>query len=399
MTNNKIILGDEVLMDLTDDTVTEDTLLEGETAHDASGNKITGRAKSGSSEWSEINNKPFESIDNDTIVSEDGVLKATQYIEDVSSEFSVVNKKLNLSYATESKLAEIENKADASTTLSGYGITDAYTKDEVYAKSETYTKGETESLVNSAKVNVDTALSDTSTNPVQNKVVTKAISDIEDTIEENADWLKSKNLIDKNNLIYGYSLGSTGNLVAYGTAYVTDFIEVEEGKSYIGSGLSSSNWCLYNANKEFVRWSGRSSFTVASGEKYARADSLNTSLYPQLEEGSSASAYTPYTLSNVELTKKVEPLGQVYKIGVPTSKDYSANEIVGTITVPKGVYLIITKAGADTNKVGCVVDNGSALNTYFRVGNVDSQIQFKVDQALYMYADARYYELVAIRIG
>lgn len=45
MAINKVEFGDEVLIDLTEDTVTEDTLLEGETAHDASGNPIRGRAK------------------------------------------------------------------------------------------------------------------------------------------------------------------------------------------------------------------------------------------------------------------------------------------------------------------------------------------------------------------
>lgn len=39
---NKVVLGDEVLMDITADTVTPDVLLEGETAHDKSGNTIVG---------------------------------------------------------------------------------------------------------------------------------------------------------------------------------------------------------------------------------------------------------------------------------------------------------------------------------------------------------------------
>lgn len=39
---NKIILGDEVLMDLTSDTVTPDKMLKGATAHDKSGAPITG---------------------------------------------------------------------------------------------------------------------------------------------------------------------------------------------------------------------------------------------------------------------------------------------------------------------------------------------------------------------
>jgi hypothetical protein len=40
---SKVIYGGETLVDLTSDSVTPDTLLEGETAHDAAGNKITGR--------------------------------------------------------------------------------------------------------------------------------------------------------------------------------------------------------------------------------------------------------------------------------------------------------------------------------------------------------------------
>ena len=39
---NKVIFGDEILVDLTGDTVTPDTLVKGATAHDASGEKITG---------------------------------------------------------------------------------------------------------------------------------------------------------------------------------------------------------------------------------------------------------------------------------------------------------------------------------------------------------------------
>lgn len=42
MPRNKVIYGDEVLIDLTGDTVTPDTLAEGVTAHDAAGNPITG---------------------------------------------------------------------------------------------------------------------------------------------------------------------------------------------------------------------------------------------------------------------------------------------------------------------------------------------------------------------
>lgn len=44
---NKVVLGNDTLLDLTEDSVTENTLLEGETAHKASGEPITGTAKQG----------------------------------------------------------------------------------------------------------------------------------------------------------------------------------------------------------------------------------------------------------------------------------------------------------------------------------------------------------------
>lgn len=41
-TVNKVVYDNEVLIDLTQDTVTNDTLLEGVTAHDATGASIVG---------------------------------------------------------------------------------------------------------------------------------------------------------------------------------------------------------------------------------------------------------------------------------------------------------------------------------------------------------------------
>lgn len=48
MSFNKVIYGGRTLIDLTADTVTEDSLLEGYTAHKADGSVITGKFKGGS---------------------------------------------------------------------------------------------------------------------------------------------------------------------------------------------------------------------------------------------------------------------------------------------------------------------------------------------------------------
>ena len=72
MAVNKVVYGDKTRVDLTNDSVTPDTLAEGATAHDASGAQITGTMKSGGgasvqSDWNQtdetaadfIKNKPF----------------------------------------------------------------------------------------------------------------------------------------------------------------------------------------------------------------------------------------------------------------------------------------------------------------------------------------------------
>lgn len=47
MAINKVVYGDQTLVDLTQDSVSAENLLEGETAHDRSGNPVTGTAKQG----------------------------------------------------------------------------------------------------------------------------------------------------------------------------------------------------------------------------------------------------------------------------------------------------------------------------------------------------------------
>ena len=68
------------------------------------------------------------------------------YITSVSTDFNVVNKKLSLSNDVTTKLSKLNsdgtldfsNVNNAPTSLSGYGITDAYTKTEVDNKLDSW---------------------------------------------------------------------------------------------------------------------------------------------------------------------------------------------------------------------------------------------------------------------
>ena len=58
MAVSKVIYGSQTLIDLTSDTVTEDTLLMGTTAHDAAGNSIVGTIDSLSDFTDDLGNDP-----------------------------------------------------------------------------------------------------------------------------------------------------------------------------------------------------------------------------------------------------------------------------------------------------------------------------------------------------
>ena len=79
-------------------------------------------------------------------IEESGGSGGDGYITSVSNDFNVVNKKLSLSNDVTTKLSKINsdgtldfsNVKNNPTTLSGYGITDAYTKTEVDNKLDSW---------------------------------------------------------------------------------------------------------------------------------------------------------------------------------------------------------------------------------------------------------------------
>lgn len=71
MAANKVVYGNKTLIDLTGDTVTEDTLISGCTAHKADGTIITGTAFAGyPDEW--VFTDPLEDSDENSIYDNSG---------------------------------------------------------------------------------------------------------------------------------------------------------------------------------------------------------------------------------------------------------------------------------------------------------------------------------------
>lgn len=197
MANNKIELGDEVLIDLTQDTVTEDTLLEGETAHDSSGSFIVGKAsRGGSSEWSAIQNKPFETINDDNFYVSNGEInvsakvmdkytqKETENLLDEKANSADVYTKTELNGMLNAKA----NATDVYTQTAVDGLLDAkanssdvYTQTEVNElldlkanASSVYTQGEVNNLLNGKANTADVYTKTQADDLLNNKLDTNA---------------------------------------------------------------------------------------------------------------------------------------------------------------------------------------------------------------------------------
>lgn len=114
---------------------------------------------------------------------------------------------------------------------------------DVYTKAETYTKTEIDNAINTHKIDVDSALSSTSENPVQNKIVTGEFN------KKFTKWVGTKEEYDK--------LTSYDNNTLY---VVTDetadtFVDLSMLKQYgqksISTTLSASKWDSSNKTYSF----------------------------------------------------------------------------------------------------------------------------------------------------
>lgn len=157
--------------------------------------------------------------------------------------------------------------------------------------------------------------------PDINKVKADDMNEIKEVVNENDDkfltngvnvgtevdedykvnFLKSKNLFDKNNTLPNSRLDGSGNVITDTGYYCSQFIKVKPNTKYTFSANESIvfTYCTYDSDKSFItRYypSGTSvTITTNSNVEYIRTQSPNANLnYFQLEEGDTATTYEPY---------------------------------------------------------------------------------------------------------
>lgn len=176
---NKVILGDEVLIDLTSDTVSADNMLQGTTAHDASGRSITGAVVVAPID-KEMSSSSKNPVENNVINAaiEKSLSDAKKYSDDkvsnlVGSAPETLDTLEEISRALKdnNQIVDVLNEAISSKVSKedGKGLS-----------SNDYTNAEKEKLkgieAGANKTVVDGVLSNTSENPVQNKVVNAEVA-------------------------------------------------------------------------------------------------------------------------------------------------------------------------------------------------------------------------------
>ena len=140
-----------------------------------------------------------------------------------------------------------------------------------------------------------------------------AITDASPIEHEMGVKVRGKNLITPANIEYGYELVSAGGLKVPNSAwYVTGWIPVEPSTTYTISGTSSKYRAEVDADFAGAvsgAMPGGGTFTTTEKTRYVRLNSLIDGYeQPQLEEGTTATAYTPY-IEDIS-TVKVKKIGK-----------------------------------------------------------------------------------------
>lgn len=177
--------------------------------------------------------------------------------------------------------------ANAKFTDTTYGVATTTKTGIVKPDGTTITADEDGTLHGVAKITVDTALSPTSTNPVQNKVVTSHLTDL-----KYGEVAGGKNLLNPNKTIIGELVEG---MVTSGENYISDYIPIKSETSYSISNCTqgSNEVAWYTSDKTYISRSFTTPVISPSNASYVRieyADNINA----QLEEGSVATSYEPY---------------------------------------------------------------------------------------------------------
>ena len=200
-----------------------------------------------------------------------------------------------------------------------------------------------------------------------------------------------KNLFDKTKDTVGSYLDSSGNIQGSGAWEISEYIEVESGEKYTISGVATSGtaprYCYYDSTKQFVSslTCGNQTITIPSGVRFIRLSVYNGTVIPyqddtttlQLELGSSASTYAPYSstdypisLGAIKLCKIGDYQDYIWKDG----DDWKVHKDIGKIELSgdETDWHLVASTGTDgySYAYSNSYDSSLAWDTAYGISNI-----------------------------
>ena len=219
---------------------------------------------------------------------------------------------------------------------------------------------------------IDTDLSNISKNPVQNKVITEKINEINSNLTDLAFGENSGSANIFNGKIVGGLLIETGEVGGWTTTRITsDFIPVEPNTLYTQIAPTSAKggrYCEYDANKNLVYFdpSGlQDTLTTKPTTKYLRisfGSEYGTTFKNDIAiiKGN-ATEYVPYIMSNKQLgalNESLSVIGKCKNLLNPTLQTTTLNGVTCTNN-GDGTY---TLNGTATYAVDLIVGEAETIN-------------------------------------
>lgn len=246
----------------------------------------------------------------------------------------------NQSATVESEITEIKSgKADKATTIAGYGITDAYTKQEVESAIDA-------KIGTFVEINASFSKLEDITDPKSNIIYLIPVSDPEQqNVKEEYIWTGSAWEL----------IGTTSvDLSGYQTKTLSSAITVDEVEQTTVEGALTAINTLAAANKAEIAGVDAKVEDVISG--YVKTDS-NASLTGLTVDSKS---------TNTTITVKSDVSGYAYGFTLAQNSAYTQlNGVQGS----ESVYGTLTTAGNDSQKVGKIVID-TELSNYVRTDDV-----------------------------
>lgn len=247
--------------------------------------------------------------------------------------------------------------------------------------------------------NQTTPVNATNLNNMENGIETndKKLTGTGEVIVES---IRTKNMFDKNNIINNIRLGASGENVTDTNYFSSYFIQVKPNTTYtLSKGQSSDTltvYCEYNSSKTFISRSSfitttTKTFTTGSTTYFLRLSSGKININSlQLEEGSTATTYSPYqNLNGVSQPKTIyegalqgtqsvtlSGVERYLKVYFTYAKESSAQIITYEIDTLSGKNLVYGSG------IGLSSDGSNALNYYI------SESSYNVTTSLFTHTRA-----------